>query len=521
MNGAEILVNALLSGGVDVCFANPGTSEMHFVAALDRYPKMRCVLGLFEGVVTGAADGYYRMSGKPASTLLHLGPGLANGVSAIHNAMKANSGMVNVVGDHASWHLAFDAPLTSDVDGIARPVSHWLKRAHSPDDIARHAVEAIEAARSRPPAIATLILPGDAAWNEAEGALHHEQFKGEVQLGRGYQSPRQSAIDEAAKALASGEPCVLFLGGDAVRAPAMELVGKILEKTGARVFSQTFCARAERGAGRVSAARLPYPVDAAVAALKDFKHVITVQASAPVGFFAYPGKPSLLADPEAQIMSLCAMNEDPMQALEALAEAVGASKLEPRREVRAETPLPTGALNPLSIAQALAALLPENAVVVDESITTGLNSYALTAGAAPHDWLMNMGGSIGFAPPVATGAAVACPDRKVLCITGDGSAMYSLQALWTQARERLDVTTIVYSNRTYQILQMEFAGVGAGQPGPSARAMMDIGNPDLDWVKLGEGMGVPSTRVTTAEEFCAALARCMAQRGPALIEVML
>jgi acetolactate synthase-1/2/3 large subunit len=521
MNGAEILVNALLSGGVDVCFANPGTSEMHFVAALDRYPKMRCVLGLFEGVVTGAADGYYRMAGRPASTLLHLGPGLANGLSALHNAQKAHSGIVNVVGDHASWHLNYDAPLTSDLDGIARPVSHWLKHAHSPDDVARHAVEAIEAARSRPPAIATLVLPGDAAWNEAEAELHYGQVKGEVSLGRGYVAPRQEAVDKAAEALKSGEPCVLFLGGESVRGPAMEIIGRIMEKTGARAFSQTFCARVERGAGRVSAARLPYPVDAAVAALKDFRHVITVQASAPVGFFAYPGKPSLLASPEAEIHALCGLNEDPLQALEALAEAVGASKAAPKREIRAENALPTGPLNPLSIAQALAALLPENAVVVDESITTGLNSYALTAAAAPHDWLQNMGGSIGFAPPVATGAAVACPDRRVLCLTGDGSAMYSLQALWTQARENLDVTTVVFANRTYQILQTEFAGVGAGSPGPSATAMMDIGRPDLDWVKLGQGMGVPSTRVTTAEEFCTALARSFAEPGPGLIEVVL
>lgn len=521
MNGAEILVNALLSGGVDVCFANPGTSEMHFVAALDRYPRMRCVLGLFEGVVTGAADGYFRMAGRPASTLLHLGPGLANGVSAIHNARKAHSGMVNVVGDHASWHLAHDAPLTSDLDGIARPVSHWLKRAGKPDKIARLAAEAIAAAQSRPPAIATLILPGDAAWNEAKAGLHHEQAKADEACRRGYRTPPPEGIEDAAKALKSGEPCALFLGGEAVRGPAMDLAGRIAAKTGAKLFSQTFCARAERGAGRVSAARLPYPVDHAVAALEEIRHVITVQAPPPVGFFAYPGKPSLLAPPDAAILPVSALDEDPIQALEALADAVGALKTTPRREVRAETPLPTGPLDPMSIARALAALLPENAVVVDESITTGLNSYALTAAAASHDWLMNMGGSIGFAPPVATGAAVACPDRKVLCITGDGSAMYSLQALWTQAREGLDVTTIVYANRTYKILQMEFDSVGAGMPGPSARAMMDIGNPDLDWVKLGQGMGVPSTRVTTAEEFSTALARAMREAGPKLIEVVL
>nr|WP_316652722.1 acetolactate synthase large subunit [uncultured Gellertiella sp.] len=521
MNGAEILVNTLLAGGVDVCFANPGTSEMHFVAALDSYPRMRCVLGLHECVVTGAADGYFRMAKKPASTLLHLGPGLANGLSNLHNAMKASSGIVNVVGDHASWHLQYDAPLTSDVDGIARPLSTWLKRARSADDVARHAAEAIDAARSKPPGIATLILPGDAAWNEAENPVHFPENLSGPGAGRAYLRPKSDAVYAAAKALLGGEPVALFLGGEALQGEALEAIGRIVAKTGAKPFSQTFSARIERGAGRASAARLPYPVDAAVEALKPFRHVITVQANPPVGFFAYPGKPSQLADPEAAIVSLCTLSEDPVAALEALAEAVGAARTEPRREIRRAQALPTGPLNPLTIAEALAVFIPENAVVVDESITTGLNSYALTAGAAPHDWLQNMGGSIGFAPPVATGAAIACPDRKVLCITGDGSAMYSLQALWTQAREGLDVTTLIFANRTYQILKTEFAGVGAGSPGPSALDMMDIDRPDLDWVRLGEGMGVPSVRVTTAEELCTALGRSLSCGGPSLIEVVL
>ncbi len=520
MNGAEILVNTLLSGGIEVCFANPGTSEMHFVAALDRYPRMRCVLGLFEGVVTGAADGYYRMAGRPASTLLHLGPGLANGLSALHNAMKASSGIVNVVGDHASWHLQYDAPLTSDVDGIARPLSHWLKRSHSPDDVARHAAEAIEAANGRPGAIATLILPGDAAWNEAGSAVHFDTATAAVPARKPV-APRADAIEQAARALASGEPAALFLGGAALTEKAMEIVGRIVAKTGARAFSQTFAARVERGAGRISAERLPYPVDQAVQALKPYRHVITVQANQPVGFFAYPGKPSLLTDPAAEIHPLCSLSEDVIAALEALAEAVGATRSEPVKEIRREAALPTGALNPLAIAQALAALMPENAVVVDEAITGGFNSYPLTASAAPHDWLQNMGGSIGFAPPVATGAALGAPGRPVICLTGDGSAMYSLQSLWTQARESLHVVTLVFSNRTYQILKMEFAGVGAGEPGPSALAMMNLDRPDLDWVKLGEGMGVPSSRVTTAEELCLALSRALAAEGPSLIEVML
>ena len=520
MNGAEVLVNTLLSGGVDVCFANPGTSEMHFVAALDRYPQMRCVLGLFEGVVTGAADGYYRMARKPASTLLHLGPGLANGLSALHNAMKASSGIVNVVGDHASWHLQYDAPLTSDVDGIARPVSHWLKRAHAPDDVGRHAAQAIEVANGNPGQIATLILPGDAAWNEAGSPVQFDPSSVH-QPHRTPLAPGEAAIEAAARALTSGEAAALFLGGLALTAEAMEIVGRIVARTGAKPFSQTFAARVERGAGRVAAARLPYPVDHAVEALRPFRHIVTVQASQPVGFFAYPGKPSVLAPPEAEIHPLCSPQEDVIAALEALAEAVGALKAEPVREIRAEAALPTGALSPLAIAQALAALMPENAVVVDEAITGGFNSYPLTATAAPHDWLQNMGGSIGFAPPVATGAALGAPGRPVICLTGDGSAMYSLQALWTQARESLHVITLVFSNRTYQILKMEFAGVGAGEPGPSALAMMNLDRPDLDWVKMGEGMGVPSTRAATAEELCTALARALDADGPSLIEVML
>lgn len=520
MNGAEILVNTLISGGIDVCFANPGTSEMHFVAALDRYPRMRCVLGLFEGVVTGAADGYYRMAGRPAATLLHLGPGLANGLSALHNARKASSGIVNVVGDHASWHLEHDAPLTSDVDGIARPLSHWLKRSHTPDEVGRHAGEAIEAANGRPGAIATLILPGDAAWNEASAPVHFDPATIAVPY-RQPLAPDGAAIDAAAQALLSGEPSVLFLGGQALTARAMEIVGRIVARTGARAFSQTFAARVERGAGRVSAERLPYPVDQAVEALKPYRHVITVQASQPVGFFAYPGKPSVLSSPDATVHPLCTLQEDVMVALEALAEAVGASRVQPVRQVRTERALPTGPLSPLAVAEALAALMPEDAVVVDEAITGGFNSYPLTAAAGPHDWLQNMGGSIGFAPPVATGAALGAPGRPVICLTGDGSAMYSLQALWTQARENLHVVTLVFSNRTYQILKMEFAGVGAGQPGPSALAMMNLDNPDLDWVRLGEGMGVPSSRATTAEELCVALSRALAAEGPSLIEVML
>src|ERR1700749_752470 len=169
MNGAESLVRTLVAGGVNVCFTNPGTSEMHFVAALDRVEGMRCILGLFEGVVTGAADGYYRMKGTPASTLLHLGPGLANGLANLHNAKKARSGIVNVVGQHATYHIGLNAPLTSDIEGLARPMSDWVKTSPDGKSVSADGMAAIAAAKSSPPQIATLILPADTAWNEADG----------------------------------------------------------------------------------------------------------------------------------------------------------------------------------------------------------------------------------------------------------------------------------------------------------------------------------------------------------------
>lgn len=514
MNGAESLVRTLLASSVDVCFTNPGTSEMHFVAALDRVDGMRSILALFEGVVTGAADGYYRMRDKPASTLLHLGPGLANGLANLHNAKKASSGIVNIVGEHASWHLKHDAPLAADIEGLARPMSHWVRTSTSADAIGADAAAAVAAANSPPGQIATLILPGDTAWNPAKGAA--DPVRAPVRA-----TPQASAIEAAAKILASGEPAMLVLAGRALRADALEFAGRIAGRTGCTVGSQFFSSRIERGAGRVPAFRIPYAVDLALAALKPFKHIITIETTEPVAFFAYPNKPSLLKPEGCKVHHLCPPGGDSLVALEALASAVGAKRGEAKLQERVMTPLPTGALTPQSIALALAALIPENAIVVDESVTTGRESMGLTAGAAPHDVIQNMGGSIGYGTPVATGAAVACPDRKVICLSGDGSAMYTIQSLWTQARESLDVVNVIFANRAYQILRNEFAGVLAGTPGPKATAMLSIDRPTLDFVALSKGMGVPATSVTTVDGFCKALGVACKERGPQLIEVVL
>jgi acetolactate synthase-1/2/3 large subunit len=514
MNGAERLVRTLLAGGVDHCFTNPGTSEMHFVAALDRVPQMRCVLGLFEGVVTGAADGFYRMAERPASVLLHLGPGLANGLANLHNARRAGSGIIAIVGQHATWHLAHDAPLTTDIEGLARPLSHVVVTAQNADSVAADTAAVIAAAQAQPGQIATLILPGDAAWNEAAGMATPIAVAPRA-------APDPSAIEAAARVLARSEPTLLVLAGRALRADALDFAGRIAGRTGCRIASQFFSARIERGAGRVDVERIPYAVDAALAFLRGFRHLILVETGEPVAFFAYPGKPSLLKPAGCEIHHLAGPGQDSRAALESLAAAVGARSADARPQSRGDATWPTGTLTPESIAQALAALLPEDAVLVDESITTGRNTYALTAGALPHDTLQNMGGSIGFGTPVAIGAAVACPDRKVICLEGDGSMMYTLQALWTQAREGLDITNIVFANRAYQILKGEFAGVGAGVPGAKARDMLEIDRPALDFVALAKGMGVAAIRVTDSDEFCTALARAVASAGPHLIEVVL
>ena len=514
MNGAESLVRTLVDGEVEVCFANPGTSEMHFVAALDRVDGMRCVLGLFEGVVTGAADGYARMADKPAATLLHLGPGLANGLANLHNAVKSSTPMVNIVGDHATYHRAYDAPLTSDIEAAARPFSGWVKTSPDALSVAADGAAAIAAARTPPGRVATLILPADTAWNEGSGPAPVPPVPGRTAVSG-------EAVDQAARILRSGEPTMILLTGVAVRERGLELAGRIAAATGARLMAQTFNARIERGAGRVSVDRVPYPVDIAVAALAGFRHVILVGSKQPVAFFAYPDKPSVLTAPDCQIHTLARPEEDLVGALDALVEALGAGRQAAPILDLALPALGEGAVTPEAISRSLGALLPENAIVIDEAVTSGRAFFPPTRQARPHTWLQNMGGSIGLGLPMATGAALAAPDRKTVCLQADGSGMYTLQALWTMARESLDVTIVLFANRSYAILRGELANVGAQNVGRKALDMLDIGRPDLDWVSLARGMGVPGVRVTDMAEFNRRFAEGLATPGPYLIEAVL
>jgi len=516
MNGAESLVQTLVDQGVDICFANPGTSEMHFLAALGNNPKMRPVLCLFEGIATGAADGWWRMKDKPASTLLHLGPGLANGLANIHNAKRASSGMVNVVGEHSVSHLKYDPPLTSDIEGLARPLSHWVRRTDSSTSIAWDTSQAVAAASQHPGQIATLILPGDCSWQDAGSA---PALPPNAEAKR--KAPSLERIEHIARVLKSGEPALIILANKATRGAALERAGQVAAATGARLGSQFFTARIERGAGRVPIERIPYAVPLAQEFLKGIKHLITVETREPVAFFAYPDKPSLLKTEGTLVHPLVEADEDSELAFEMLLDALGARDIQAIRQARIETPVPSGALNPKSIAHALAAALPENAILVDESLTTGRESMGLTMGALPHDLINNMGGSIGYATPVATGAALACPDRRVFCMVGDGSAMYTIQSLWTQARENLNVTTIIFANNSYAILKAEYANMGAGTPTERALSMIDIDKPRIDWLAMARSMGVPAVAVETAEGFHKAMTNSTREPGPCLIEVRL
>ena len=519
MNGAESLVRTLLASGIDTCFANPGTSEMHFVAALDQVQGMRCVLGMAETVVTACADGYARMSGKPAATLLHCGPGFANGIANIHNARRAFSPMVNIVGDHATYHSPHDPPLAADTEGLARAASNWVRKSKAVGEVGADGAAAVQAARTAPGQIATLILPADASWNEggAVGARLPVPAPAKVPAER---------IRTVADALRRREPSVLVISGAALTERGLFHAQRIAEATGVRLLAPTQVARMARGRGRPRVDRIPYVVERAVEVLANFKHVILVAAKPPTAFFAYPGKPSLVYPRDAEVHTLANVEEDVIGALEELAEeAEGGRRKAEGRQVQYQSQdfpsasrlAPSSPFDPVTFAQIFSPLIPENSIVMEEAVTSGRALFAPTFEAAPHDWIQITGGAIGQGFPTATGAAIACPDRKVVCLEADGSGMYSLQALWTQAREKCDVVNVVFANRTYRILQGELKSVGAS-PGPASNELFDLGRPALEWTKLAEGMGVEAARVDDMAQFSDTFRAACSRRGPFLIE---
>jgi acetolactate synthase-1/2/3 large subunit len=512
MTGAEGVLRTAAAAGIEVCFANPGTTEMALVNALDRVPSIRPVLGLFEGVCSGAADGYARMGGLPALTLLHLGPGLANALANLHNARRARSPVVNLVGDQATWHRDADAPLTSDIVSLAKPVSRWVRETREAARIAQDAAEAIAAAQEPPGGVATLILPADCQAVEVPGPARPIPPS---------TPPRPAAdrIERVAAAMRREKNAGLYLGGRALSARAQLAAGRVAQAIGCRLFSETFPARFERGAGLPRVDRLPYFPEWVAAYLEGLRLMVLAGTTEPVAFFGYPGVPSRLTPEGCEVLTLSTAEEDVEAALEALADAIGspASAPPPARVERPELP---DEWNAQAVGAVLALLQPEGAIIVDESATTGLGYFEAAAAAPRHSLLTLTGGSIGMGPPCATGAAIRCPDRTVINFQGDGGAMYTAQALWTQAREQLHVVTLICANRAYRILEIESARAGA-EPGEKALSLMELSRPALDWTQIARGMGVPASRADSVASLRQALSNALAEPGPHLVEVVI
>lgn len=513
MNGAQALMKTLADAGVEVCFTNPGTSEMHFVAALDQEPRMRAVLTLFEGVAAGAADGYARMAGKPAATLLHLGCGLGNGLANLHNARKGRVPILNIVGDHATHHVRYDAQLQSDIETVARNVSTWVRTSASTQNLCNDAVQAMAAAMGPPGQVATLILPADVSWSEggAPATLPPPPAAAAVP---------EAVLDAIVQAVQGGEPVAVLLGGRALRESALLAASRIAARYGVKLLAEVFPTRIERGAGLPHVERIAYLAEFAAVQLHGLRHLILVDAKAPVSFFAYPGKKSDLVPEGCQVHTLADFSQDSEAGLARLAERLGARDARPELQSPTRPGLPRGKLTAEKVCKAIGALLPERAIIVDEAQTSGVLLPTFTRGAPRHDVLTLTGGAIGQGLPCAAGAAIACPDRPVLALIGDGSAMYTIQALWTMARERLDVTAIIFNNRSYAILNVELQRVGAQGTGEKAQAQLDLDQPGLDFVQMSGGLGVPAVRATTAENFVAALEHALRTPGPHLIEAV-
>ncbi|WP_028357788.1 acetolactate synthase large subunit [Brackiella oedipodis] len=515
MNGAKSLVNTLLQAGVDTCFANPGTSEMHFVAALDQIPGMKCVLGLQENVVTGMADGYYRVTGKAACTLLHCSPGLANGWSNIHNAHRGESAMVNIVGDQATFHRPYDAPLTGDTEALCTAISDWVRTSHKPEDVGRDAAQAVQVANTFPGKIASLILPANASWEE--GGVVPEQ----IPTAGAAADLNPQAVQEAAEILREASKVLILLGGMACRKEAQIMAWQIAQAQGVDILFDYQIGHVERGQGRPPIERLPYVLGGSLEVLKPYDHIVLVNAKAPVGFFAYPGMPSTKYRADTVLHTLTRPNQDPIVALKAVAKALAIDLSKAEKPAIGKRPaLATGELSAENVAQSIAAVIPEGTIIVDESITFGRGFYKNTANAPAHTWLHVVGGAIGGGPPLATGAAVASKKqgRRVLNMQADGSAMYTVQSLWTQAREQLPVTTVIINNSQYQILIGEYYNVGA-EPGQTAMNMLDLDNPAIDWVSMAKAMGVRAATANNLEQFNQLLQDSFKADGPFLIDL--
>ena len=515
MTGAEILLKTAVNAGVEICFTNPGTTELPLVTAFDTVPGIRPILGLFEGCCTGAADGYGRMTDKPAMTLLHLGPGLGNGIANLHNARRARTPILNVIGEHATWHRSADSPLSMDIVALAESVSGWQRTSTAPQHLSQDTADAVSAASAGK--VATLIVPSDVQWSESpDDEIHRPKaLDGFVE---------NESIERAVELLRTEQKTALILGSRALRKRGLAAAARIKVKTGCDLISERAPARIERGVGIPATEFIPYFPRQALELLSQYQAVVLAGANEPVTFFGWKGYESRLLNDNQDICQIKAAGKGLEQALENLADALGAPGSDSAAATgfsQVERPtLPQGTLTAQNACLILAALQPEKVIIVNESITSGAAYFPLGAGLPHHTLLMLPGGAIGYGIPCAVGAAIACPRRPVINFQADGSALYTLQALWMQARESLNITTLICSNRSYNILNIEFSRSGIISPGRYAQTLTDLRNPAIDWVRLSQGMGVPAVAVDSCESLAGELKIALDEPGPHLIEMV-
>ena len=516
MTGAEIILSTAADAGVEICFANAGTTELPLVAAFDTVKSIRPVLGLFEGVCTGAADGYARMKQKPVLTLLHLGPGFANGIANLHNAKRARSPILNIIGQHATWHLNADPPLNMDIASLARTVSGWYRQSASVEALSRDVAEGLAA--SLYGQVSTLVVPADHQWAE------HKSDK--ITLPEfAFDRIDQATIATARKLLKEAQKPALILGGRALRKPSLAAAAEIQVKTGCGLLRITFPAYVDSGEGLPIVRPIPYVPGQARALLGIYDTLILAGTNEPVAFFGYRDGRSFLLNDQQCHFRIDTDKQDVAVVLEELARALdaetGKNKTGSILAQYALPELPSGTLNAEKMCATIAAMQPEHCIVVDEGVSSTAPYYSYAPFLKPYSQLNVTGGAIGHGMPLALGAALACPDRKVINIEADGSAMYTIQALWSQAHEKANVITVICSNRKYLIIELECLAAGYTSLGAEARALMNLTNPALDWVGLSRGMGVPAASVTTAEELTREFNAALKESGPHLIEVIL
>ena len=511
MNGAEVLTATLTQGGVDTVFMNPGTTELDLVDTFTSVPGMRCVLTLFEGVASGAADGFGRIAGYPAATLLHLGPGLANAAANFHNARRARTPVISIVGEHTRAHQPLDPPLASDIAGIAKTHSKFVEAITSSDQICTAVATALATATTAPKGVATLLFPADLAWEPSRQSGEH------LAASRSW-TPDTEALKRAATALVR-PGAVIFAGGDALRKPALNELAKLCSR-GAQIFAETFPAVHERGGNLPRISRLPYLPEQAIALLERATALILIGAPQPISFFGYRGTPSILTPSGCEIIEVVPPGFPCLGAIEALAEEAGLSDpylppvpTEPMLQAQQSH------LDAVGLASAIASSIESGTIVVDEANTGGVALQGPTSDSPEHIWLTVPGGSIGEGIPLAIGAALAEPNSRVLALVADGSSLYTIQGLWTIARERLPVTVVILNNLRYAILQYE-----ASRRSPvteELRKLTSLDSPAINYRKLAEGFGIKADVAHTPFELLQQLHGAALRPEPVLIEAEL